>query len=221
MYVQTANSSASIAKRDGKSNGYNKKEDSFKLFPVLVDKDPNVYTLTGGMAVDINQFGQYPFVAPIGVKTNREEPTDVTLKFKGAESFSDVDVILVNNKTGEEVNLKDESSYMLTVTDSVDNSTLQIEFRNSLDVSTNASDVAADESGIQIFVENGNTIKVLCASGNKINTVEVFGLTGRTITKHDNINSSHFNLTLNSGASTVTVRATTEKGVKVEKVLIR
>lgn len=221
MYVQTANSSASIAKRDGKNNGYNKNEDSFKLFPVLADKQPNVYTLTGGMAVDINQFGQYPFVAPIGVKTNREEPTDVTLKFKGAESFSDVDVILVNNKTGEEVNLKDESSYMLTVTDSVDNSTLQIEFRNSQDVSTNASDVVADESGIQIFVENGNTIKVLCASDNKINTVEVFGLTGRTITKHDNINSSHFNLTLNSGASTVTVRATTEKGVKVEKVLIR
>ncbi|MBO7337082.1 MAG: T9SS type A sorting domain-containing protein, partial [Paludibacteraceae bacterium] len=222
MYVQTSNSSASIAKRDGKNNGYNKSEDSFKLFPVIADDKPNVYTLTGGVAVDINQFGQYPFVAPIGISTNKEEPTNVTLAFKGAESFSDVDVILVNNLTGEEVNLKDESTYTLSVANGVDNSTLQIEFRNSVEnISTDANNAAAEESGIQIFVENGNTIRVLCSSDNKINSVEIFSLTGRTITKQDNINTSHFNLTLNSGASTVTVRATTEKGVKIEKVLIR
>ena len=161
-------------------------------------------------------------MAPIGISTNKEEPTNVTLAFKGAESFSDVDVILVNNLTGEEVNLKDESTYTLSVANGVDNSTLQIEFRNSVEnISTDANNAAAEESGIQIFVENGNTIRVLCSSDNKINSVEIFSLTGRTITKQDNINTSHFNLTLNSGASTVTVRATTEKGVKVEKVLIR
>lgn len=225
MFISTPTTSMCVAMRDeeGINNGCDD-FDSYKNFADATGEIAHVYSICDNKAFDINVFSSTPFVVPLGIRTNKKEETLVKLNFSKVESFADtIDVYLINNVTGEEMNLRDESTYTLAVSDSADNTTLQVEFRKSdNDITTDNDEVIdANSSAVQIYVVEGNTIHVASSSANLIESVEVLDMTGRRITKNANIYKPTYDLTLNTGISAVAVRAVTKTGVKIENVLLR
>lgn len=96
--------------------------------------------------------------APIAI-TGGDAQGTITLTFKGAESFENVDVLLVNRQTGEEINLKDESSYTYEFDSTNATGNLYIVFREreSEQITTSAEVAQDDTESINIYAHAGKT----------------------------------------------------------------
>ena len=94
--------------------------------------------------------------APIAIIGGDAQGT-ITLTFKGAESFENVDVLLVNRQTGEEINLKDESSYTYVFDSTNATGNLYIVFRESEQITTSAEVTQNSTESINIYAHADKT----------------------------------------------------------------
>ncbi len=179
LFIESDNgqmkSFAAIAKRQYAKNDFDS-NDAFKLFSQHKNA-PEVYTIANDMALDINQFEEFPFTVPLCIKT---DSGNVMLSFNGVESFgNDVTIELINTKTGEVVDLKEENRYQYTVTPTKDEGSLFISFRNA-SLLTDIETIGIDH-GIQIIANNQHAIKVISSPNDPIKEVLVFDVSGRKI----------------------------------------
>ncbi len=207
----------SVRKMEGASNGYVEGEDAEKIFNAYAVSE--ISTLAGGVATDINHFSALPYEAPLAVNTTADKDT-VDLTFKGAESFENVNVTLVNKKTGEEINLKDENKYKFIFTKDEAETTLVLRFTSDEEIATDAEQAEADASGcdVQIFTKGNNTVRVMSSSSNQIREVSIFDASGKLIAKEVATGNgvTVMDKVLNAGARNVVVTAVTDNCVKTE-----
>ena len=207
----------SVRKMEGASNGYVEGEDAEKIFNAYAESE--IYTLAGGVSTDINHFSALPYETPLAVNTTADKDT-VDLTFKGAESFENVNVTLVNKKTGEEINLKDENKYKFIFTKDEAETTLVLRFTSDEEITTDAEQAEADASGcdVQIFTKGNNTVRVMSSSSNQIREVSIFDASGKLIAKEVATGNgvTVMDKVLNAGARNVVVTAVTDNCVKTE-----
>ncbi|MBE6321987.1 MAG: hypothetical protein E7073_03055 [Bacteroidales bacterium] len=207
----------SVRKIEGASNGYVEGEDAEKIFNAYAVSE--ISTLAGGVATDINHFSALPYETPLAVNTTADKDT-VDLTFKGAESFENVNVTLVNKKTGEEINLKDENKYKFIFTKDEAETTLVLRFASDEEITTDAEQAEADASGcdVQIFTKGNNTVRVMSSSSNQIREVSIYDAAGKLIAKEVATGNgvTVMDKVLNAGARNVVVTAVTDNCVKTE-----
>lgn len=207
----------SVRKIEGASNGFAEGEDAEKIFNAYAVSE--ISTLAGGVATDINHFSALPYETPLAVNTTADKDT-VDLTFKGAESFENVNVTLVNKKTGEEINLKDENKYKFIFTKDEAETTLVLRFASDEEITTDAEQAEADASGcdVQIFTKGNNTVRVMSSSNNLIKEMSIFDAAGKLIAKEVATGNgvTVMDKVLNAGARNVVVTAVTDNCVKTE-----
>ena len=207
----------SVRKMEGASNGYAEGEDAEKIFNAYAVSE--ISTLAGGVATDINHFSALPYETPLAVNTTADKDT-VDLTFKGAESFENVNVTLVNKKTGEEINLKDENKYKFIFTKDEAETTLVLRFASDEEITTDAEQAETDASGcdVQIFTKGNNTVRVMSSSSNQIREVSIYDAAGKLIAKEVATGNgvTVMDKVLNAGARNVVVTAVTDNCVKTE-----
>lgn len=142
----------------------------------------------------------------------------------GADNFPDsVGVYLVNTVTGEEVNLRNESSFALPDT-LYNDGDLQIELRKKKAGfgfgSVSEVENAESQNAINIFAAD-NTIKVISTKTEPLSQVAVYDETGRLIVSKILSDVYNASIQLNSGIGTVIVRVVSANEVKSEKVFIK
>ena len=164
-------------------------------------------------------------IVPIGF--DRVEGTNepgAKLDITGADDFPDsVGVYLVNTVTGEEVNLRNESSFALPDT-LYNDGDLQIELRKKKVGfgfgSVSEVENAESQNAINIFAAD-NTIKVISTKTEPLSQVAVYDETGRLIVSKSLSDVYNASIQLNSGIGTVIVRVVSANEVKSEKVFIK
>jgi len=219
LYIETDNgsfkSSTAIAQRDSSSNNFDA-NDAFKLFSQFKHV-PEVYTLAGGVPLDINQFEVFPYTVPLCIKT---DSGTVAFKFVGAESFdSDVDVSLINTSTGEEQNLKNNNSYSFTYNGTNGVGTLYLSFRKA-NIITESTNKTAD-SNIQIFSRDKTTIRIVSTPTDLIKSITVYDETGKIIASERDLETFSQDMTLQQNLLLCLVKVTTESNVKVSKIIMK
>ena len=222
MYIKTNNglkqSSAAIAMRPNTSNSYGD-DDAFKLFSQFNDV-PEVYTLADDVALDINQFDTLPYRVPVGLKTTKLG--NVNFTFNGAESFNNIDVTLLNIRTGEQQNLKTSTQYNLQYDGSKTDDYLFIEFRNANanTTPTETKDVETCGRCIQVYQKDSKTIGVVSPRNDKIRNITVWEESGKMLFNKFDINQSLYDVEAPPHHSCV-VRVATEASTYVVKLLMK
>jgi hypothetical protein len=212
-------SNMAIRKSDKASNSFVEGEDIRKLFTQYSDTEASL--IAGTEYVDIAQFGELPYEAPIYIESTKEEG-EMTFAFVGAESFENMDVTFVNKQTGEEVNLKEESAYRFLFNASNKEGVLVVRFSQSENISTrDEQSMVDDEQEINISVVNNNTIRVTSSATDLIQEVSIYDLTGRLIAKVSDINKSVYDRLMNVGHRTYIVKVKTNSGTKSKQVAIQ
>lgn len=212
-------SNMAIRKSDKASNSFVEGEDIRKLFTQYSDTEASL--IAGTEYVDIAQFGELPYEAPIYIESTKEEG-EMTFAFIGAESFENMDVTFVNKQTGEEVNLKEESAYRFLFNASNKEGVLVVRFSQSENISTrDEQSMVDDEQEINISVVNNNTIRVTSSATDLIQEVSIYDLTGRLIAKVSDINKSVYDRLMNVGHRTYIVKVKTNSGTKSKQVAIQ
>ncbi len=190
-------------------------DDAFKLFSEYADV-PELYTVAGSECLDINQFSTYPYSAPLCFHTDVTD--SVKLSFDGAEGFEDVDVYLINTSTGDEIDLKDSSSYQLFVDASTAEGMLFIEFREASAVSE-VSEVISSE--INIYSNNEGEITVISSPSDKIKNVYVMDVLGRQVASLKDVDAASVIIPVENASAVYVVKVETENNSKEAKLIVK
>lgn len=209
-------STASVAYNTQASNSYGI-DDAFKLFSQYTVV-PEVYTVSDSMALDINQFGSLPYTTPIGIKTTSKG--NILLGFTGADNFEDIDVTLINAKTGEQQNLKSNSEYTLAFDGSATDKYLFVEFKSSNSGVTTEIKNEYCNNCIQVYSDTKNTIYVYTRPTDKIKKIMIWEDNGKQLFRRDDLNTNSYITSLDTRTQVCIVRVTTETNVYVVKVLL-
>jgi hypothetical protein len=220
LYIKSAygsyTSSTAVAYNTQASNNYGD-DDAFKLFSQYTAV-PEVYTVADNRALDINQFGSLPYTTPVGIKTSVRG--NIALTFTGAESFEDMDVTLINTKTGETQNLKSNSEYTLGFDGASTESYLFVEFKSSKSETSEALQSEYCNKCIQVYSDTKNSIYVYSTPTDKVKKIIIWEDTGKQLYKKEDLDTSTFKTSLDTRTQICIVRVTTEKNTYVVKVLM-
>lgn len=218
LYVTINNgvvsNSAAVALRSAGSNSLDA-TDAGKLF-VASNDIAEVYTLSSSKPLDINVFDKVPFTTPLGVRSTKKG--NLQLSFKQVESYTDIDVHLINTQTGEKINLKENPSYEFEATEVYNEGKLYLEFRKASIVTE--ENITTDQN-LQIIVKDNNTIKVISSPNNLIKAVTVLDEIGRIIVIAKDINQAMHEIVMNEGANVYIVKVLTEAENKTQKVILK
>lgn len=218
MYIESDNglarSSSSIVMNPNATNS-NDKSDVSKLCSQITTV-PEVYTISGKNALDINQFNSYPYIVPVGVKAGGAD--SVKLNFKGVESFEGVEVRLINTATNEAQDLKENCKYCFKADDSNAEGTLFLEFRSAS--TTTATSLANSNSGIQIFAAKDNNVKVVSTSDNHALEIFVYDPLGKLVNHKSTVSNISESISINHPGKVFIVKVISEKGVETKKVIL-
>jgi len=211
----TKQSSTAIALRSNASNSFGD-DDAFKLFSQYNDV-PEVYSVADEIALDINQFDTLPYTVPLGLKTTTQGTVNYT--FDGAESFNNIDVTLLNTRTGEQQNLKTSSQYNLQYDGTNPDGYLFIEFRNA-NTTTETNQIKSCNRCIQVYQKDSKTIGVVSPAKDKIKNITVWEQSGKMLYNRFEINKSFFDVEVLPHQACV-VRVATETSTYVVKLLMK
>lgn len=218
LFIESSNglarSSSSVMMNPNASNT-NDKEDVCKLC-TQISSVPEVYTITGKKAMDINQFRSFPYIVPVGVKSGGAD--SVKLNFKGVESFEGVEVKLINTLTGESQDLKEDCTYCLTTGGANSEGSLFLEFRSAS--ATTTTELSNSNSGIQIFTGQNNSVSVLSSTENKALEILVYDPLGKLVSHKTSLSNTSESLTINHPGKVFVVKVISEKGVETKKVVM-
>lgn len=218
LYIESNNglakSSTSLIMNPNATNT-NDKEDVSKLYTQL-SQVPEVYTIAGKKAMDINQFRSFPYIVPVGVKSGGSD--SIKLNFKGVESFEGVEVKLINTATNESQDLKENCTYCFATNGANSEGSLFLEFRSA--GTTTANDLSNTNSGIQIFTAKDNSVKVLSSVENKALEIFVYDPLGKLVTHKTALSNTSESVAINHPGKVFVVKVISEKGVEVKKVVM-
>lgn len=218
MHIQAQNNVAStsicIAKNDDATNGFGN-DDDFKLFSQFPNV-PEVYTISSGKAVGINQFSEYPFTTPLSLKC--ATAGTIKLKFEGINSFDpEVNVELINSRTGERIDLKETNNYDFEYDGTNASGELFVSFRTA-SVSTDIT--SSQNESVQIFSDAG-TINVISSPDDLIQEVEILNTDGRQVFKESGINKVDFKKSAEHSNTFYIVKVSTKSKCETKKIMVK
>jgi len=229
LHIQTNNGSqksgTAIAMRPNASNQFGN-EDAFKLLTQIMEV-PEVYTVADEIKLDINEFGSLPYMAPIGLTSNLIG--DVNFTFDGASSFDNIDVTLMNTRTGEQQNLKANKRYTLPYDGNATDGYLFVEFTEANAPAELRSASTANDSinpqfcnrCIQVYQKGPNLIGIISPENDKIQNITVWEKSGKMLFNSTNVNRSILDVNVNATNQTCVVRVTTQNKSYVIKLLMK
>lgn len=208
---------AAIAHNENAHNGCST-DDAFKLFSQY-SQVPEIYTVAEEKALDINQFGSMPYMAPIGIKTSVRGK--IALNFEGANNFEDVEVTLLNTLTGEQQNLKVNKDYELNYDGTATDASLFVEFR-SANTSTDTPEAQQCELNkcLQVFAQDNRTITAISPNTDKILKMTIWEQDGKQLYNKTDIKNTINTAQLTTTCKICVVRVETETKTFVIKVLM-
>jgi hypothetical protein len=210
-------SSTAIALRTNASNQLDEK-DAFKLFSQYTDV-PEIFTVVEEVNLDINQFNTLPYIAPIGIYS--ELSGNINLSFEGADSFENIDVILLNTNTGEQQDLKTNNQYTLSYQgESEVDGYLFIELRSS-EITTNVEEEKFCKECIRVYQKDINVIGIVSRPNDKIKNITIWEQSGILLYHSNKVNRSLLDVKVNAKNKTCVVRVSTENSSYVVKVLMQ
>lgn len=199
-------------------NGFVKGEDAEKVFNQNAEHE--IYTVMDGKPADISQFNTLGYEAPIAI-TGGDAQGTITLTFKGAESFENVDVLLVNRQTGEEINLKDESSYTYVFDSTNATGNLYIVFRESEQITTSAEVAQNDTESINIYAHAGK-VNIVTGSHDEITSVMIYDMSGKMLSSDNGLGTTKYEKSLGGAPNQVViVKVMTTNGSKTETIILK
>jgi hypothetical protein len=208
LYIEsdngTAQSSTSVLLGASSTNNY-ESSDVKKLFSQMKEV-PEIYTISGDKALDINEFSSYPYTVPVGINTTTKG--NIKLKFTGTESFEGVDVSLINTATGDVQDLKQNGEYTFNYDGTNGEGNLFVELRQATVTTSLLS--SSQNNEIQVLT-TGNGIKVISTQDNLLKEVKVYDAAGKLVTSKRNIKNSSLEIELNPDSGVLMLRITTEK----------
>jgi hypothetical protein len=221
LYIETNNgtkkSSTVITMRDNTSNSFGD-DDAFKLFTQYTNV-PDVYTTADEIPLDINQFSTLPYMVPVGINTT--SIGNITFTFTGAESFNDVEVSLLNTRTGEQQNLKENPIYQLNYDGSNPDGYLFIEFRSATTTTeTPNNPIEVCTKCIQVYQKDSKTIGIVSPITDKIDNITVWEQSGKMLYNKTHINNTTHDITVAPHQACV-VRVATQTSTYVVKLLMK
>jgi len=182
--------------------------------------DHEIYTVMDGKPADISQFNTLGYEAPIAI-TGGDAQGTITLTFKGAESFENVDVLLVNRQTGEEINLKDESSYTYVFDSTNATGNLYIVFRESEQITTSAEVAQNDTESINIYAHAGK-VNIVTGSHDEITSVMIYDMSGKMLSSDSGLSATKYEKMLGGAThQVVIVKVMTTNGSKTETIILK
>ncbi len=190
--------------------------DAFKLFSQYTDV-PEIYTVLEEVKLDVNQFSSLPFMASIGIYS--ELSGNIALKFEGANSFENMEVILMNTSTGEQQDLKINNNYTIQYKEGVNDGYLFVEFRNS--AVTKQEDIEFCDRCIAVTQIAEHTIRIESPPNDKIENITVWEQSGLLLYSNNKVNSSVLDVYVPAKKKTCVVRVATEKANYVVKLLLK
>ncbi|MDR3705972.1 MAG: Ig-like domain-containing protein [Paludibacteraceae bacterium] len=221
LYIESNNglktSTTSLAMTDSAPNEFDA-QDAFKLFSQYKDV-PEIYTLADNKPLDINQFGTLPYTAPLGIQSSVKDT--ISFSFKGADSFDNIDVSLINTKTGENQNLKENSTYKYNYDGTNGEGVLFVQFKSANTESTSGVKSNTSGSDIQIYGVNKEKIRAISSPEDLIKDIIVYDESGRTIAQAKEISASWHDVPVESANHVCIVKVITNKQVKVSKIILK
>ncbi len=221
LHVESDNgnykSSTAIARREYAENRF-EKNDAFKMFSKIKEV-PEVYTLADGVALDINQFDALPFTIPLGIKTDANE--SINLRFNGADTFgSNVIVELINAKTGEVLDLREENNYEYAIGTNKDEGSLFVSFRSASVTTDNSESIGIDHN-IHVYATNKKSIRVESIPNDPIKEVIVLNMDGRTVQHLCVRNTYDVDIPVFNENQVYLVQVYTENNTRIAKILMK
>ncbi len=218
MYIEATNkkakSSSAIVVNENASNDLDE-IDVCKLCSQL-EEVPEVYTIVGEKALDINEISMYPCVIPVGIKSGLKDTVD--LDFKGVESFDNIDIRLINTSTGEDIDLKENSQYAYDYDGSNGEGNLFLEFRSASAIATD--DDLVSTSNITIYADANKDVHVITSPNNKALEIIVYDALGKIITKETALSNTSETISIDRPTGVFVVKVISEKGVETKKIIL-
>ncbi len=206
-----AKSQAIVACRSNAKDKYDLNEDIFKLFsPDLTA--PEIYTISDETAVEVNVLGmdQKQKMIPIGMKTN--QTGEFTLSVTGWENFQIYDVEIWDVQANIHYDLS-EIEHIKFNKDGSDN----LEGRFYL-VLSNKTPTGIDPVANQIRVSVNNKVVIVSSPQDKIDTINLYDLSGRLIYSQTKVNSNYTSFTPKITQGVCILEVITAGGVKSYKI---
>lgn len=218
MHIQAetpvAKSSICVAKNETANNNFGK-DDDYKLFSSITDV-PEVYTISSGKALGINQFKSYPYTTPLSIKCAKQGT--VKLSFHGVGNFDEEAIVeLINSRTGERIDLKENDQYNFEYDGTNGSGELFLSFRTAT-VTTDITENNNDD--IQIYAD-GNDIHIISSPEDPIQDIDIWNPAGCQLVNKNNINTSSFNTSMSSCSQFYIVKVTSNNKCKTTKVLVK
>ncbi len=217
MYIEAANkkskSSSAIILNQEADNTYDN-VDVCKLCS-QIEEVPEVYTIVGQKALDINQIGKFPCVVPVGIKSGLKDT--VNLDFKGVETFEGIEVRLINTATGEDIDLKENSNYTYDYDGSNGEGNLFLQFRSA---TVTDDDLTSSTSDINIYADENKEVHIITSPDNKALEIQVFNALGQLVTRKTALSNTSETVSINQQGSVFIVKVISEKGVETKKIIL-
>lgn len=206
--------SGTIIINDKNSTNETDSYDIIKLFSGETNC-PDIYTSSNLGKLSFNKFNKIPFTVPIGIKSNMSNR--VKLTFNSSETFNDdIDIILINTLTGEEINIRENNVYYFDFDNTSYEGTLFLSFRSATSAITDYK--LNTNSGIYVFNDKN---KVNIISNEFIKIVEIYTIDGKFVNRFTPINSYKFSTTALIKKGIYIIRVTTDTKCISEKILIK
>ncbi len=216
MYIEAANkkakSSSAIVVNKNATNTFDN-IDVCKLCSQL-EEVPEVYTIVGQKALDINQINNFPCMIPVGIKSGIKDT--VNLDFEGVETFDGIEIRLINTTTGEDIDLKNNSNYAYNYDGSNGEGSLFLQFRNA----TVTDDNQTSTSEIQIYTDANKDVHVITSPDNKTLEILVYNALGQLIARKTALSNTSETVSINQPGNIFIVKVVSEKGVETKKIVL-
>jgi hypothetical protein len=195
---------------------YNPEEDSQQLFSESSLKPVLLYTRSkDGYALDVNAIGNQGENIPLCVRTSVNG--EISFRFEGMETFgSQVQIYLLDTKTGESFNLSQRNSYSF-VKDN-DNMYLEDRFYLSFQMPTGLN--AKETASISVTTLSAGGIHIISGDGSPLKNVRIFDMQGKCLLNEEH--PSGFSYTYKTALPGMyIIQAANERSRERLKVIVR
>ncbi|MDL2290212.1 hypothetical protein LJB95_02280 [Paludibacteraceae bacterium OttesenSCG-928-F17] len=210
-------SSADVLLFETYKNAYHIDEDASLITIQGITSIPQIFTITENMYLVANRMNDLPKSLPIGILTGSKGKTSIKISGISSLNLNGDELYFKDVKENETILLnEDEFEYFFDNTAGNQIGRFYI-IRETPDNTTN---IEEDEiSTISVYCKD-KTVHVLSLDGELLKDVSIVGIDGRVIYKEIGVGTTYLQIPVSKlGATTLIVKANTDKAVTTTKIL--
>lgn len=190
-----------IAERFSADNAYNEEEDVATFIDSNLKDQPTLYSVAGNTVVSINEVSDCKMI-PLGIYS--ENPDNVTLSFRGAESF------------GKEITLYDAQTGLHTaINDNRSSFSIAGNTHGRYFICLGEIEEEKDASVLTAYSAEANRITIVASQGDPLKEVSIYNTLGMEVQRLTGLSSTREEATVSGGLYIVRIKSE-NKGVTVK-----